>query len=132
MPLCTNAPYPAAIHLCLGGRCPRSCDPLLRKLPLVQPRAKNNSTALGVRLGHLSSRLSKVDLDVAWVALVRVDTTVGSVCATACLGGLVHDDVADDELLSLKALGVCVGLSVAEEREEELGGLHGPSSCDRK
>lgn len=70
-----------------------------------------------------------MDLDVAGVALVRVDATVGTVCAAAGLGCLVDADVLDEELLSLEALGLSVGLSVLQQVEEELDGLDGPSTC---
>ncbi len=79
-------------------------------------------------LGNLGSGLAEQDLGVDGVALVRVDTTVSTVRATARLGCLLDDDVADDELLGLKALGLGVGLSVLEKGEEELDRLDGPST----
>lgn len=62
------------------------------------------------------------------VTLVRVDTTVSTVRATAGLGGLLDHDVADDELLSVKALGLGVGLGILKEGKEELDRLDGPST----
>ena len=53
--------------------------------------------------------------------------TVGTVSAAALLGGLVDLDVLDDQVAGVKTLGVGVGLSVLEEREEELSALHGPA-----
>lgn len=72
--------------------------------------------------------LGQDELDVAGVGHVRVDTTVGTVCPSALLGGLVDLDVLDNQGTGVETLGVGVGLSVLEETEEELGGLNGPSS----
>lgn len=55
-------------------------------------------------------------------------TTVSTVGASAALGGLVDLDVLDNEVASVKTLGVGVGLSVLQEVDEELGGLLGPAS----
>lgn len=52
---------------------------------------------------------------------------MGTVSAAALLGGLVDLDVLDDQVAGVKTLGVGVGLSVLEEREEELSALHGPA-----
>ena len=52
---------------------------------------------------------------------------MSTVCATALLGGLVDLDVLDNEVASVEALGIGVGLGVLEETEEELGGLDGPA-----
>lgn len=88
------------------------------------------------------------DLDVAWVALVRVTgcqrgslqrvgagkprgyahTTVGTVSATTGLGGLLDDNVLDEQVLRGKVLGVGVGLGVLEETENELDRLDGPAT----
>lgn len=57
----------------------------------------------------------------------RTYATVGTVCASPLLGGLVDLDVLDDEVAGVEALGVGVGLGVLEEAEEELGGLDGPA-----
>lgn len=63
---------------------------------------------------------------MAGVGHVRVDTTVGTVCAAALLRGLVDLDVLDDQIAGIKTLGIGIGLSVPQEIEEELGGLDGP------
>lgn len=55
-------------------------------------------------------------------------TTVGTVCPSSLLGGLVDLDVLDNQGTGVETLGISVGLSVLEETEEELGGLDGPSS----
>ena len=52
---------------------------------------------------------------------------MSTVCATALLGGLVDLDVLDNEVASVEALGIGVGLGVLEETEEELGRLDGPA-----
>lgn len=60
---------------------------------------------------------------MARVGHVRVDATVGTVCAATLLGSLVDLDVLDDELLKIETLGIGVGLGVLEQVEQELGGL---------
>lgn len=60
---------------------------------------------------------------MAWVAHVWVDSTVGSVCSSSLLGGLVDLDVLDDQVFGVETLCVSVGLGVLEETEEEFGGL---------
>ena len=55
--------------------------------------------------------------------------TVSAVSAAALLGGLVDLDVLDNEVASVKTLGIGVGLSVLEETEKELGGLGGPAGA---
>lgn len=82
----------------------------------------------GGSLGNLGGRLAKEDLGVDGVTLVRVDTTVGTVRATAGLGSLLDHNVADDELLGLETLGLSVGLGVLQEGKEELDRLDGPST----
>lgn len=62
-----------------------------------------------------------------WQKWVSTYTTVGTVSASPLVGSLVDLDVLDDKVASVKTLGVGIGLSVLEEREEELGGLRGPA-----
>lgn len=70
-----------------------------------------------------------------WVVGGRIEgggetyTTVGTVSSSALLGGLVDLDVLDNQVASVKTLGVGVGLGVLQELEEELGGLDGPSGA---
>lgn len=52
---------------------------------------------------------------------------MGTVRPAALLGGLVDLDVLDNEVASVEALGVGVGLSVLQETEEKLGRLGGPA-----
>jgi len=54
-------------------------------------------------------------------------STVGTVCASPLLRGLVDLNVLDDQVAGIQTLGVCIGLCVLEEREQELGGLDGPA-----
>ena len=89
----------------------------------------------------------------AWVAHVRVDTAVSTVCASSLLWccntnnnqsinvllsiistnfrreshTLIDLDVLDDEVAGIEALGVGVGFGVLEETEEEVGGLDWPA-----
>lgn len=65
---------------------------------------------------------------MAGVALVRVDTTVGAVSAAAGLGGLLDDNVLDEQVLGREVLGVGVGLGVLEETENKLNRLDGPAT----
>lgn len=110
----------------LGGGGLGSCssDAALSKLTLVSWAGQ--STA--VCLGNLSRWLREVDLDVARVTLVGVDSTVGTVSAPAGLGGLVDADVADLNVLHVQALGLSVGLGVLEQAVDELDRLDGPST----
>ena len=52
---------------------------------------------------------------------------MSAVGTSALVGGLVDLDVLDDEVAGVKTLGIGVGLSVLEQRKEELGGLDGPA-----
>lgn len=58
---------------------------------------------------------------------VRVDTTVSTVRASPLLRRLVDLDVLDDQVAGVQALGVGIGLSILEQREQELSGLDGPT-----
>jgi hypothetical protein len=53
--------------------------------------------------------------------------TVGTVCAAALLGSLVDLDVLYDQIAGVEALSIGVRFSIAEETEQELGGLDGPA-----
>lgn len=54
-------------------------------------------------------------------------TTMGTVCSSTLLGGLVDLNVLDDQVSGVETLGVGVCLSVLKETEEKLGGLDWPS-----
>lgn len=54
---------------------------------------------------------------------------MGTVSPPPGLGGLLNNNVLDDQLLDIEVLSVGVGLGVLEETEDELDGLLGPSTC---
>jgi hypothetical protein len=58
----------------------------------------------------------------------HVHSTVGSVSPSPGLGGLVNNNVLDNQLLNSEVLSVGVGLGVLKETEEELNGFDGPST----
>lgn len=112
---------------CLGlGGVTAGSDTLLGDLALVET---NGDIARSLR--HLSSWLAQEDLGVDGVSLVRVDSSVSSVCAAAGLGCLLDDNVADDKLLSVQSLGLSVSLGVLQQSEQELDRLDGPSTLSR-
>lgn len=100
-----------------------SSHALLGELALVQA----NSHIRG-SLGDLLSGLSKVDLNVARRAAVRVDTTVSTVSAAVSLRGLLHSNVADNKSLSVKTLSLSVRLGVLKKAKKELDRLHRPAT----
>jgi hypothetical protein len=51
-----------------------------------------------------------------------------TICSSSLLRSLVDLDVLDDEGRGIEALGVCIGFGIAEETEEEFGGLDWPAS----
>lgn len=53
---------------------------------------------------------------------------MGTVCASATLGGLVDLDVLNDEVAGVETLGIGVGLGVLQQTEQLLSGLDGPAS----
>lgn len=53
-------------------------------------------------------------------------TTVCAVRPPALLGGLIDLDMLNDQVASVKALGIGIGLGVLEKAENELCGLDGP------
>jgi len=54
-------------------------------------------------------------------------TTVGTVSSSSLLGGLVDLNVRNNEVGGVETLHVGIGLSIAEETEQKLGGLDGPA-----
>lgn len=111
-------------NLGLGGT--GGGNALLGELALVEAHSQVRRGSLG----DLGGGLGEEDLGVDGVALVRVDAAVSTVRAAARLGSLLDDNVADDELLGVKALGLGVGLGVLEQSKEELDRLDGPSTCE--
>lgn len=96
-------------HPLRRGDRPRVLDALTGELTLVQVLGGKRRR---FGLGHLGGGLGQVDLNVAGVAFVRVDTAVGTVGAAVGLGGLLDDDVADEELFGVQSLAFSVGLGV--------------------
>ena len=72
--------------------------------------------------------LGQDQFDVAWVAHVRVDTTVSTVCSATLLGCLVDLDVLDKEVTSIETFCVGIGFGVLEESKEEFGRFDWESS----
>merc|ERR1719429_388044 len=68
--------------------------------------------------------LHKGDLDVAGGRHVGVDPSVGPVGPPPHLGGTVHLDVLNDQVVGVKTLA----LGILEHVEQELCRLHGPSA----
>lgn len=54
-------------------------------------------------------------------------TTVGTVGPSPLLGSLVDLNVRNQKVGGVEALGVGIGLSIAEETKKELGGLLRPA-----
>lgn len=54
-------------------------------------------------------------------------TTMGTVGPSPLLGSLVDLNVRNQKVGGVEALGVGIGLSIAEETEKELGGLLRPA-----
>ncbi len=79
-------------------------------------------------LGNGSGLLGKDNLDVRGRGLEGVDAAVSAVHAAAHLGGSVDLNVRDNEGGGVDGLGIGVGLGVAEEGEEVLAHLDGPTT----
>ena len=60
--------------------------------------------------------LSGVHLDVGLRGQIGSDSSVGSVCSSASLGGSVDLDVVDDEVLHIFSVGV--GFDVVDESQD--------------
>jgi len=68
------------------------------------------------------------DLDVSWVGHVWVNTTVGTVRASALLHSLVNLDVLDDALVGIETLELGVGNNVDKEGLEVCACFDWPSN----
>lgn len=98
------------ISLCRSNRSSQSHTPLSSvqsTLLLVGQRL--------LALLHNLLTLGQDHLDVARVAHVRVDSTVGSVSSTTLFRCLVNLDVLDDQVPGIEAFDVGIGFSVLEE-----------------
>lgn len=69
---------------------------------------------------------------MARVALVRVDTTVSAVRATAGLGCLLYDNVFDEEVFERERLGVGVRFGVLQKAGDETDRLLGPATFSKR
>jgi hypothetical protein len=101
--------------------CSSSLDPLPCHLSPVQSGERWHYAVFIFAPLHLSVGCRENDFYVAWVTLVRVDTTVGTICTTAgflwyenkygnmserkaTYRSLLDDDVFDDEVIESMAL----------------------------
>ena len=107
-----------------GSLVPASGDLLLLQLLLAHLFLLR--LGLGTSEGLLL--LDEGELDVAGRGHVGVDPTVGPVSSTSHLGGTVHLDVINDEVVGVQSLVLRVALGVLEHVEEELAGLERPTS----
>lgn len=78
-------------------------------------------------LGNGLLSLREDELDVARVGHIRVDTTVGAISSPPLLGSVVNLNVLDDEITSVKTLGIGVRFGVLEEAKNKLGRLYRPA-----
>lgn len=74
----------------------------------------------------VNSLFGGVHLDVGLAAEVRADSSVGSVCSSASLGGSIDLNVVNDEVLHI--LSVSVGFDVVNETEDDSDWFLWPSS----
>ena len=79
-------------------------------------------------LGNIVNSLGAVELDVAVRGKVWSNTTVSTVGSAATLLGTLNNDVGDDALVNIEALGFAVGLEVDEQETDSLDRLLWPST----
>lgn len=65
---------------------------------------------------------------MTWTTHVRVDSTMSSVGSSSHLRRSVYVDVLDHQTIGVQALVVGVALGVSQQLQQELGGLHWPST----
>lgn len=85
----------------------------------------------GLIIGSLGDNLlllGEDDLDVAWGRHVGVDATMGTVGATTQALSAVHLNVIDDQTINIESSVVSIGLSVAQQLQQKLGGLLWPAT----
>jgi hypothetical protein len=105
-------------YSCRRNRPPQPSTPLSR----IQSAFLLVDQRLLTPLNHLLT-FRQDHLNVAWVAHVRVDSAMSSVCATSLFWCLVDLDVLNDQVSSVKALDIGVGLCILKETEKEFGGF---------
>ena len=81
-----------------------------------------------IGLGHGTSPLDAVELNMAVRGDVWGDATVSAVGPSTASNGALDGDVADDALLGVESLSLSVALEVKEEFADGLCGLFGPST----
>jgi hypothetical protein len=91
-------------------------------LSCIQSTLLRRERILGTFL-HSFFPFSQDHLDVAWIAHVRIDSAVSSVCSSTLLRCLVDLNVLDNQIAGVQAFGVGIGFSVLQERQEEFGGF---------
>ena len=81
-----------------------------------------------IGLGHGTSPLDAVELNMAVRGDVWGDATVSAVGPSTASNGALDGDVADDALLGVESLSLSVALEVKKEFADGLCGLFGPST----
>lgn len=79
-------------------------------------------------LGNNLLLLGEDDLDVAWRRHVRVDATMGTVGAATQALSTVHLNVIDDQTINIESSVISIGLSIAQQLQQKLGGLLWPAT----
>ena len=74
----------------------------------------------------IDSLLASPEFDVALTGEIWADSTVSSVSSSSSLGGSVHLDVVDCDVLEV--LGVGVGFEILDQSENGVDGLLWPST----
>lgn len=68
---------------------------------------------------------------MAWVALVRVDATMGTIRATASFGGLLDHDALDDQVFKFHVLCISIGFRILQKTRNKSDGFLGPATLRR-
>lgn len=79
-------------------------------------------------LGNNLLLLGEDDLDVAWRRHVGVDATMGTVGAATQALSTVHLNVIDDQTINIESSVISIGLSIAQQLQQKLGGLLWPAT----
>jgi len=82
----------------------------------------------GLRLANKLGTLTEDKLDVRGVGHVSGDATVGTIHTTTHLRSTLSSDVIDEKTVQVKLLALGVGLSVLDERQQDLAALLGPAT----
>ncbi|GMT00619.1 hypothetical protein PENTCL1PPCAC_22793, partial [Pristionchus entomophagus] len=79
-------------------------------------------------LGNNVILLGENNLHVAGRRHVRINSAVGSVCASAHLSSTLDLDVINDEMVDIESLVLGIALSVSEQLKHVVARLHWPTS----